>query len=224
MQGFKQQAKTLNHEKKIHQGIDPFQCKVMKTDPFFCIPKMLQTCFQSFSNVDKLTVHGVREHGHEKPFQCNFCGQGFVRQQILDKHVKMHTGERPFRWFVNSLIITVVVHTIKLWQVWPVWWGFYPGWGSKETRPETQDQRGHPHRGRKATAWTGKKALRVLWSKICRSKCLKKAPEIPYGYQGLCLYRVRKSILWEKSKRQPLQHCALRGEELSLWPLWEAVW
>ena len=103
-QGFKQQAKTLNHEKKIHQGVDPFQCQVMKAGPFFFWLKMLQTCFQSFSNVDKLTVHGVREHGHEKPFQCSFCGQGFVRQQILDKHVKMHTGERPFRWVVKRMI------------------------------------------------------------------------------------------------------------------------
>ena len=149
--------------------------------------KSLQTCLESFSNVDKLTVHGVREHGHEKPFQCSFCGQGFVRQQILDKHVKMHTGERPFRWFVNSLI---AVYMIKLWQVWPVWWGFHPGRRSEETRPETQDQRGHPYRGGEATAWTGKKAVRVLRPEICRSQCLKKAFEIPYGYQGLCLHWV----------------------------------
>ena len=28
--------------------------------------------------------------------------KGFVRQQILDKHVNIHTGERPFRWFVKK--------------------------------------------------------------------------------------------------------------------------
>jgi len=43
------------------------------------------------------TVHGVRAHGHEKPFHCEFCGHSFVRQQLLDRHLRIHTGEKPFR-------------------------------------------------------------------------------------------------------------------------------
>ena len=152
-------------------------------------------------------------------FSPAFCVPISESKQILDKHVKIHTGKRPFRWFVKKLL-----NINKLWQVWPMWWRFHPGWRSKETHPETQDQRGHPHRGGKGTTWNGQKTMRALWSKIRRWRCLEKAPEIPYGYQGLCVYWVRKRILREKSQRQPLQHCALRGEELSLWTVWKDVW
>ena len=137
-------------------------------------------------------------------FSPAFCVPISESKQILDKHVKIHTGKRPFRWFVKKLL-----NINKLWQVWPMWWRFHPGWRSKETHPETQDQRGHAHRGGKGTTWNGQKTMRALWSKIRRWRCLEKAPEIPYGYQGLCVYWVRKRILREKSQRQPLQHCAL---------------
>jgi len=69
------------HEKRIHQATDHLQCQI---------------CLESFPNVDKLTIHGVREHGHEKPHQCNYCGQSFAGKQTLQKHMITHSNERPF--------------------------------------------------------------------------------------------------------------------------------
>ena len=59
--------------------------------------QLLQTCFERFPNVDKLTIHGVREHGHERPHQCNYCGQRFAAKQTFQKHLKIHSSERPYR-------------------------------------------------------------------------------------------------------------------------------
>ena len=57
---------------------------------------LLQTCLEIFSNPEKLTTHGVRQHGHEKVHQCNDCGQRFAAKQTLYKHMIVHSSERPF--------------------------------------------------------------------------------------------------------------------------------
>ena len=57
---------------------------------------LLQVCLEIFSNPEKLTTHGVRQHGHEKVHQCNDCGQRFAAKQTLYKHMIVHSSERPF--------------------------------------------------------------------------------------------------------------------------------
>ena len=61
-----------------------------------------QTCHERFTSGDHLTSHSIREHGGQKPFSCDFCGHGFLRIQMLERHRKIHTGERPYTWVLMS--------------------------------------------------------------------------------------------------------------------------
>ena len=79
--GFKLHAHMLKHEKRIHHAADHLLC---------------QTCLERFPSVDKLTIHGVQEHGHEKPHQCSQCGQRFAGKETFQKHVKNHSSESLF--------------------------------------------------------------------------------------------------------------------------------
>ena len=33
-------------------------------------------------------------HAHEKPFKCDFCGIGFKQKSNMQKHRRIHTGDK----------------------------------------------------------------------------------------------------------------------------------
>ncbi|XP_048851196.1 early growth response protein 1-like [Brienomyrus brachyistius] len=55
----------------------------------------VESCSRRFSRSDELTRH-IRIHTGQKPFQCRICMRNFSRSDHLTTHIRTHTGEKPF--------------------------------------------------------------------------------------------------------------------------------
>ncbi|KAI4873327.1 hypothetical protein NFI96_029082 [Prochilodus magdalenae] len=58
-------------------------------------PCPAEGCDRRFSRSDELARH-VRVHTGHKPFQCRICMRSFGRSDHLTTHIRTHTGEKPF--------------------------------------------------------------------------------------------------------------------------------
>lgn len=54
-----------------------------------------ESCDRRFSRSDELARH-IRIHTGNKPFQCKICQRSFSRSDHLTTHTRTHTGERPY--------------------------------------------------------------------------------------------------------------------------------
>ncbi|XP_037530814.1 early growth response protein 4 [Nematolebias whitei] len=55
----------------------------------------MESCERRFSRSDELNRH-IRIHTGHKPFQCRICLRSFSRSDHLTTHTRTHTGEKPF--------------------------------------------------------------------------------------------------------------------------------
>lgn len=54
-----------------------------------------EVCRKEFATPSHLARH-VRTHSGEKPFQCEICSKAFTQQSTLKRHSRKHSGEKPF--------------------------------------------------------------------------------------------------------------------------------
>ncbi|XP_078687883.1 ras-responsive element-binding protein 1-like [Branchiostoma floridae x Branchiostoma belcheri] len=85
------------------QGRNRFNPDKMEAGPFPC-----QVCGEVFQAPHELTIH-IRQHNMEDnsgSHTCKLCGKTLSSQSSLDRHMLVHSGERPFKCKVCKMAFT----------------------------------------------------------------------------------------------------------------------
>lgn len=58
------------------------------------LPYLCDLCGAGFKNFFSMGQHKKRRHSTFRPFVCQQCGKGFIRNVLLRRHLKVHSGEK----------------------------------------------------------------------------------------------------------------------------------
>ncbi|GAB1284801.1 PR domain zinc finger protein 14 [Apodemus speciosus] len=54
-------------------------------------------CQRSFEKRDRLRIHILHVHERHRPYLCSTCGKSFSQSSSLNKHMRVHSGDRPYQ-------------------------------------------------------------------------------------------------------------------------------
>lgn len=73
--------------------------------------RMLCKMLPLVSSTGELVRHVRYRHTHEKPHKCTECDYASVELSKLKRHMRCHTGERPYQVSrKNNLVVCVIFH------------------------------------------------------------------------------------------------------------------
>lgn len=95
------QPQLLSPQRTVHQGLTQARRMVPPAGQRFPLPPpelplhVCSICKKGFTSLPYLRKH-LRSHSGERPFTCTICYKHFLCSSHLTIHLRTHTGERPY--------------------------------------------------------------------------------------------------------------------------------